>query len=146
MEKSKRKIIYYTWEEFKNDVEILAEMIKENYKVKTIYGIEKGGLIPAVMLSDRLSIPLVKRKQVNSNTLVIDDIIETGYTIAKLAKEIKDKKPIVITLWATEGFQKIPDLYRNTKEENQWIVFPWENKLQAEQNFKEFYAKRRKNS
>ena len=146
MEKSKRKIIYYTWEEFKNDVEVLAEMIKENYKVKTIYGIERGGLIPAVMLSDRLSIPLVKRKQVNSNTLVIDDIIETGYTIAKLAKELKDKKPVIVTLWTIDSFQNISDLFRNIKKENEWIVFPWEDKLQAEQNFKEFYAKRTKNS
>lgn len=142
MEKSKRKITYYTWEQLELDIEILASMIREEYKIKTIYGIEKGGLIPAVMLSDRLEIPLVRRKQINSKTLIVDDIIDTGYTLAKLAKETKEHTPIIITLWATDEFKKIPDLFRNTKEKDEWIVFPWENKLQAKENYKEYYAKR----
>ena len=49
---------YLTWMYVDRLTDIIASQIKLNFKnVDSIYGIPRGGLIPAVMLSHKLGLP-----------------------------------------------------------------------------------------
>lgn len=65
----------------------LAEKVKKSRKkYSNIYGIPKNGLIVAYLLSSKLGIPVVSRKDLNFNTtLVVDDLVDSGKTISKFS-------------------------------------------------------------
>ena len=53
---------YLTWDQVDNLVDIIAAQVRKEFSNTThIYGIPRGGLIPAVMLSHKLNIPFIKR-------------------------------------------------------------------------------------
>ena len=80
---------YIDWGEIDSLIFRLMYQIKESgLKFKNIYGVPRGGLIPAVILSHKLNIPLVKG-DIGPDTLVIDDICDSGETLDKLVKNIK---------------------------------------------------------
>lgn len=82
MENNKLKISYET---FVRDTESLAELVKEGYKhgasYGSIYGIPRGGVPVAVILSSKLGLPLVD--EVQPDSLVVDDLVDSGKTLEK---------------------------------------------------------------
>lgn len=81
---------YIDWVEIDSLIFRLIYQIKESgLKFKNIYGVPRGGLIPAVILSHKLNIPLVKG-DIGPDTLVIDDICDIGETLDKLVKKISN--------------------------------------------------------
>jgi len=122
---TKSRKIYYSWESFDSDVKVLANRLKPHKNISSIFGVPRGGLVPAVTLSHLLSLPLViDEKKITNTTLLVDDISDTGGTLQKLTEE-KHKNNIVVTLWAKNNSRVKPDYFVNTKE-NEWVVFPWE--------------------
>ncbi len=121
--------ILYSWKELEKDCRSLADKVKPiKFNFKSIYGIPRGGLFVAAILSYLLDIPLIfNKKQINKNTLVVDDISDTGNTLKKI-KGIKNK--MVITLWANPASKVFPNYYIKIKKEK-WIVFPWETLLRS---------------
>ena len=112
---------YYTWQQFDKDCHEITNWIKGyNLKFKNIYGIPRGGLCMAVKLSHLLDIPLTNK--ISKETLIVDDISDTGETLFKLVKE---KDNTVITLFYHEQSKFTPLLYMNTKKKL-WIHYPWE--------------------
>lgn len=114
--------IYLSWDDIVELVETLCEQItKELPEVKTVTGIKRGGLIPAVMVSHKLNIPYVDR--INKDTLVIDDICDTGETL---------KRSIAVHTAAlhykphTASFT--PRVYASLHEGDEWVIYPWERK------------------
>jgi hypoxanthine phosphoribosyltransferase len=112
--------IFISWDDIDQLVEELCHKIRiSGSKPESVTGIERGGLIPAVMVSHRLGIPYVKR--INRNTLVIDDICDTGKTLQE----------IISCYSATLHYKKtanyVPDFYAK-EVGDEWIVYPWENK------------------
>ena len=97
--------------------ELCSTIISSGVQIKSITGIERGGLIPAVMISHKLNIPYVNK--INKDTLVIDDICDTGETL----------KNTVAGYTATLHYKKTasftPDFYSKEVGE-EWIVYPWE--------------------
>ena len=92
--------VYITWEEIESLVDDLAlELHLKNIKFTKIHGLSRGGLIPAVLLSHKLSIPYTD--SIDENTLVVDDICDSGETLVNLISTINVKtavlhyKPIV---------------------------------------------------
>ena len=85
-----------------------------------VYGIPRGGLIPAVMLSHKTGLPLVDT--IGANTLIVDDMTDSGVTM--------DKMP---GLYTAVLFHKphtsvfTPNVYSKLHEGNEWLVFPWED-------------------
>ena len=85
----------------------------------SIYGIPRGGLIPAVMLSHLTGLPLVQT--IGENTLVVDDMTDSGVTMSKMPGQ-----------WTATLFHKphtstfIPNVYSRLHEGDEWLVFPWE--------------------
>jgi uncharacterized protein len=112
--------MYLSWDDINVLVEDLCNTIATSgVQVKSITGIKRGGLIPAVMVSHKLNIPYVDR--INKNTLVVDDICDTGETLKKsiaMYTATLHYKP-------TAGFT--PDFYAK-EVGTEWIVYPWERK------------------
>jgi len=78
-----------------------------------------GGLIPAVLISHRLSLPYTD--MVGRNTLVIDDICDSGITLKESPgayHAVLHHKP------HTSCFT--PDLYAELHEGDDWLIYPWE--------------------
>ena len=73
---TKKEISWATIDEL---VTVIAKKIHtDSPNIDSIYGIPRGGLIPAVLLSHKLGLPLVQKPK--SNSLVVDDISDSGNT------------------------------------------------------------------
>ena len=85
-----------------------------------VYGVPRGGLVLAVCLSHRLGIPLLEQPQ--AGCLVVDDIYETGRTVAPY----RERSDFTTLVWIS----KLPPLWWQALEvqvDPEWILFPWEN-------------------
>ena len=112
--------IFISWDEIDQLVEELCHKIRiSGCKPKSVTGIERGGLIPAVMVSHKLNIPYVTR--INKDTLVVDDICDTGKTLANITLGYS------ATLHYKKTAEYVPDFSAKEVGE-EWIVYPWENK------------------
>lgn len=113
-------------------VEEFIDYITENYKnanLTGVYGLPRGGLVFAVMLSHRLDIPMLAAPV--KGCLIVDDICDTGESLLHYMKNSSAQdKPIyhVVTMYYKENSLGIePEMYSFNKEDK-WIVFPWEEK------------------
>ena len=125
---------HFTWEEFDNSVEHIANKCKF-LDFSGIYGVPRGGLCLAVALSHRLKINLISEPIKNS--LIVDDVYETGITL-KTFKDIEGAMFFVL-------FSKIEPIWWNTvfvTSKSEWVVFPWENTKNSQNDRKEFIKKR----
>ena len=127
-------ITYFTWSEFNNSVNHIANKCKF-LELSGIYGVPRGGLCLAVALSHKLEINLISEPKKNS--LIVDDVYETGITLNTF-KDIEGAMFFVL-------FSKIEPIWWNTvfiSKKSEWIVFPWENTLNAKCDRKEYIKKR----
>ena len=122
---------------------ISVEVSRKSTPLKKIIGISRGGLIPGVMLSQRLNVPfeplqwqtrdgnfkdtiqLLSSKYENQDDILfVDDICDTGLTIQQIRNVVPDSQWAVC--YSKKGNLGIDfegeRLYNNT----QWLVFPWE--------------------
>lgn len=112
--------IFISWDDIDTLVGELCNRISQSgLEVTSITGIERGGLIPAVMVSHKLSIPYVTR--INKGTLVIDDICDTGQTLKNITSGF------TATLHYKRTADYKPDFYAK-EVGNEWLVYPWERK------------------
>jgi len=124
MSDTKNKV-FYTWDDLAADIQtILDKLPYYNDRFNNIFGIPRGGLVLATMLSYRLDKPLITNAaEITPQTLVCDDIADTGTTLLSLLLNT-DKLPLVVTLFYKETSLFCPNVYvHKTKD---WIVFPWE--------------------
>ena len=112
--------VYLYWDDIVILVEDLCHtIVTSGVQIKSITGIERGGLIPAVMISHKLNIPYVTK--INKDTLVVDDICDTGETL----KNIVAGYTATLHYKPTASFT--PDFYAK-EVGDEWIVYPWERK------------------
>ena len=127
-------ISYFTWSDFDKSVEHIANKCKF-LNFSGIYGVPRGGLCLAVALSHKLKINLISEPKKNS--LILDDVYETGITL-KSFKDIEGAMFFVL-------FSKIKPTWWNTvfiSEKSEWIVFPWENNDNLQNDRNEYIKKR----
>jgi len=112
--------VYITWEQVDTLVTILKNKVLDKLpEIGSVMGIARGGLIPAVMLSHKLGVPYTNL--VDPNTLVVDDICDSGVTI----KEAPGL--YTATLHYKESAIVKPTIYASLLlNESQWLVYPWE--------------------
>jgi len=89
----------------------------KNMNIKNIYGIPRGGLVVATYVSHMSGLPITD--QPNKNTLICDDIADTGKTLLPY----KDCK--IATIYYHKQSKVVPDIWIYEKK-NDWILFPWE--------------------
>jgi Chromosome partitioning protein ParB len=116
-----------TWADIDTLVTALFNKIKESkLKFTEIYTISRGGLIPARLIADKLDIKTIHvDKEVPDNSLVIDDIYDSGRTFDDITKG--NNTILFGTLFGRKG-TKFPEnsLIGQETIGNEYIVFPWD--------------------
>jgi xanthine phosphoribosyltransferase len=112
-----------TWAEFDEAVYRLASLF-EGRAFNGVYGFPRGGLPLAVALSHHLGLPLLH--ELEPDCLVVDDIYETGRTMAE-ASQYEGCQCAVWISKVTPTWFKAAEVVPT----DEWIVFPWENPANA---------------
>jgi len=122
------------WLEFDSCIYSIFNRCKDK-NFEGVYGFPRGGLCLAVALSHSLGIPLLGKPQ--DNSIIVDDIYDTGHTLEKI-KNIKGSETHV---WISK---RKPTWWKSYKyiQDNEWIVFPWENINTAAQDRDLYYKSR----
>ena len=114
--------IYLSWDDVQGLVDTLCEKILIDLpNIDSVFGLKRGGLIPAVMVSHKLGLPW--SDVMLPNTLVIDDIADTGITLKNCIggyTEVLHYKP------HTSCY--VPNLWASVHEGDEWVIYPWERK------------------
>ena len=144
--KSKTVKTFVTWDQVHQCTEFLAKLI-EHQKYDAIIGVQRGGLIPAVLLSHKLNMPmhtiqfsLRDLKQVGNidlpkkgRYLVVDDINDTGETFSQLQDKFNQDG---LTVKYAVLHNNVPSKFTvdhyaleiDKSKDPAWIVYPWESK------------------
>lgn len=147
------KKLFYSHEMMLGDLaKIHRELHKNGIVPDVVYGITRGGLIPAVHSSHYFGVPMetvkvstydgseygdcssiVNDLRGGKMVLLVDDICDTGNTLKYIASQVDSfnlDNLVVVTLIHNQGQNNfIPDYYGleiNKVEEPCWVVFPWE--------------------
>jgi len=123
-----RSKIFLNWDHVEELVHLLAVKITIKYpEITSIAGLPRGGLIPAVILSHKLNLPLIEIENISKNTLIVDDICDSGETFIKLHDEFPHA--VFSCLHFKPHTSKFsPDIWVKEWDLNDWIVYPWEKK------------------
>lgn len=137
-----------SWEKFHQDCLVLSHKLKE-VKIDKIVAISRGGLVPARLLSDLLSIPIshltitsyenleqekepfideAPTKTFNGETiLIVDDVSDTGKTFERALSYFKNfsvKKIYTLAIYRKPHTNHVPDFCAETIDA--WIIYPYE--------------------
>lgn len=142
-----------TWHSFEYDCQKLAKDIKDsNLKISTLIAIARGGLFVSGYLGHLLGINDIRvvclksyanKTQGNleclflsdfdpKTSLVVDDLVDTGRTLAYLTK-LKNSELITSVLYYKRTSSYIPTFFAEKVDPDCWINFPWELQIKNEQ-------------
>ena len=123
---------------------ILRAMHKDKFVPDVVVGLSRGGLQPAVMLSNYFDVPMIpvslalRDHQVErldfeidpgKKYLVIDDINDTGATLERLSQymvEAQWRSAVLINNLPSPFEPDYQGTEINKDEEDVWVVYPWE--------------------
>jgi hypoxanthine phosphoribosyltransferase len=132
MEDIKSKI-YLSWDDIEHLVdELCTQITQSGMQIESIVGVQRGGLIPAVMISHRLQIPMGKGI-VHDTSLIVDDICDSGETFFKIYKYYQEAYPTSNQRFACLHYKSHistfkPTFYGEQLTSDAWLVYPWESK------------------
>jgi len=131
---------HVSWSEIDSLIERLSNLIvKSPNKFSSISTLSRGGLIPSRLLADRLGIEkiFVDEKVISINSLVVDDIFDSGKTFDETILKSEDSSEFFFaTLFARRGKQFPTQLiYAEETVNNGYVVFPWD-KIEFEMSTK----------
>lgn len=109
---------FVTWQEVTQFVDVVASKLQVD-AVKGIYGIPRGGLIFAVLLSHKLNKPLLMAPC--EGCVIVDDIADTGKTL----QHYDEEGYTIVTMFYHQQSLVKPNFYMYEKTDK-WIVYPWE--------------------
>ena len=149
------ELFYIPYDRFIADVEGLARQVEaDTWRADFLVGIGRGGLVPAAYLSHRIDVPLLSvdhssgdasfagellaklaaKSRAGTHILIIDDINDTGSTIAYLRQAIEsqggvdDRVRVGVLVNNVRSKAKVD--YSSTQidreTDKRWFVFPWE--------------------
>jgi len=117
--------VYVSWNDFEEFVDsLIQEMKKKKFKPTGVYGVPRGGLILATLISYKLDIPLLLNA--SKGCLIVDDIADSGRTLQHFTEnDTQFNKYFIATMYYHKRSVVKPDYYKFDKTDK-WIVFPWE--------------------
>ena len=112
---------FITWDYIETAVDNIASQVESSeLNIEYILGMPRGGLIPAVMLSHKLNIPLFRPGMVlNNKVLIVDDICDSGSTLQKY-------NVITTATIHTKATASVQPTFYYEVVDKDWIVYPWE--------------------
>jgi hypothetical protein len=117
-----------SWIEYNNTVKYLlaAEIKKSKINFDYICGVPRGGLVPAVILSHVLDIPIIPIKDIHYGftVLLIDDIADSGKTLETYSCLSYIKTAVV---YYKPRSKIVPDFYGCSIVDHCWVKFPYES-------------------
>lgn len=102
-----------SWSQVQTFSVVLADRWADK-AVDGVFGVPRGGLVPAALVAARLDVPLVAAP--SAGTLVVDDIVDSGGTAARFSDHHFD------ALVRRSESPAAPD----AAVFDEWVVFPWE--------------------
>jgi len=126
------------WTDYITKIYELATAIQRSkIKFDYVYGIPRGGLIPATILSHELNIKmlddLIPMEYENRNILLVDDVCDSGKVLSQYIDEIginrvdckwKPKCVKTAVIYQHEKSEFIPDFFVTVNAI--WVKFPYE--------------------
>jgi xanthine phosphoribosyltransferase len=149
------ELYYVPYETFLADLEAIARQVEEGgWRPDFLVGVGRGGLVPAAYLSHRIGITMLSvdhssgdaafagelleklaaKSRAGSRILIVDDINDSGSTIAYL-------REVLVSHGCSEPHIRVAVLVNNIRskarveyagtnmdrgEDKRWFVFPWE--------------------
>lgn len=110
---------YVSWDEVEEFIRKLSIETDSFKDFNGVYGPARGGLVFAVIISERYNLPFLAAPQ--QGCIIVDDICDSGNT----ALAWRDKGYTIATMFYKEESKVTPDYWQEEKF-NDWIVFPWE--------------------
>jgi hypoxanthine phosphoribosyltransferase len=134
----------------RHTLSLIDKIVNPGVYIDYIAAISRGGLVPGIIMSHHLGIPLIpvqwstrdhtarNRDSViaedlasGSTILLVDDINDSGQTFIELIAdwEYNDQcrgKLITATLFQRYSTQRPSNFYDRLIETDNWIQFPWE--------------------
>ena len=84
---------FYTWKWVDEQIDKIGEQLEGSEIPQFVTGVPRGGLIPAVLISHKFSIPFIGLEaaktlpgDLKKKILVIDDIADSGNTLAQIQR------------------------------------------------------------
>ena len=127
-----------TWNTIDHLINVMArQILASDANIQGVYGIPRGGLIPAVLLSHKLGVPLVS--SLKNHSLIVDDISDSGNTLTNLLNKTHypispTHKLYTATIFERKSTSFKPDFVGKYIDYQDWIVFPWEYQVHAVEN------------
>jgi len=122
------------WNEFDECVYSIYKQCK-NKNFIGVFGLPRGGLCLAVALSHSLELPILDEPK--DNSLIVDDIYDTGYTLERVKNLIGSETHV----WISKKKPTWWNAYKYTKQK-EWFIFPWENINTANKDRDLYYKSR----
>jgi xanthine phosphoribosyltransferase len=129
-------MIRLTWADFDEAVATLAPMIYRP-TARHQYGVPRGGLCLAVALSHATGIPL--STQAGPNCVIVDDIADTGTTLRRFAGA-----QMLVWVFRPRSLVNVRAALRLTRDDDRWVLFPWEKESNADQDRDRYSVRRPK--
>ena len=111
--------VYVTWSDVEEFIKFLASHTDNFKNITGVYGPARGGLVFAVIISNRYNVPFLGAPQ--PGCICVDDICDTGDT----ALAWRHKGYTIATMFYKRESKVVPDLWMYEKQDK-WIVFPFE--------------------
>ncbi len=119
---------YVSWEEVDEFIDDVIEYY-EDVPISGVYGIPKGGLILASILSNRMDIPMLMAPA--KDCIIIDDIADSGETLLHYDRNSSGggikRGYHIVTMFYKETSSVEPEFYEYIKT-GKWVIYPWERK------------------
>lgn len=121
-----QKIETCSWHFIDTVCNVIVGFLPDN-QYKCVYGIPRGGLVPSVLLSHRLDLPMItSTNDLNlygvDEVLIVDDIVDSGNTIETYANYYDT----AALFWRKHTAKVRPTYFGMMLKSDVWIQFPWE--------------------
>ena len=138
-----------SWEELHRNARALAWRLLDKGPWRAVVGVARGGLIPATIVARELGVRVVDTVCVahyeetrvlaepkvikmvagdGEGCLVIDDLVDTGETLAVIRKYLP--KAHYASIYAKPNGKPMVDSYVMEISQDTWVHFPWEQSIQ----------------